>query len=246
MQNETTRTTAASLPDVRMTTTTFRDLGTMLDWIAVDHWNTEHPDIHVIVRGKADDGRDLVIARNYIKDGLRARAKRLVSQELGPRSDLEIRRRLDAEVEADRWTRLDRALASAAASQNQVIDLRPVGGQPAEEHTRSALIARMRKLERLGLAEPLGPAQWRLSENADPTMWALGERSDVLKRIHRGLAEQRIERSLTEFTVDEADAHRPIVGRLIARALDDEREGTAYAVIDGVDGTGSSGPGHRP
>src|SRR6202040_1212727 len=58
-----------------------RDLGTKLDWVAVDHWNTEHPHIHVIVRGKADDGRDLVIARDYISHGMRARAAHLVTLE---------------------------------------------------------------------------------------------------------------------------------------------------------------------
>jgi len=36
-----------------------RDLGTKLDWIGVDHWNTDNPHVHVLVRGKADDGRDL-------------------------------------------------------------------------------------------------------------------------------------------------------------------------------------------
>jgi type IV secretory pathway VirD2 relaxase len=51
-----------------------QDLGTKLDWIDVDHWNTDNPHIHVIVRGKGDDGRDLVIARDYISHGLRARA----------------------------------------------------------------------------------------------------------------------------------------------------------------------------
>jgi type IV secretory pathway VirD2 relaxase len=30
-----------------------RDLGTKLEWIAVDHWNTEHPHVHIIVRDKA-------------------------------------------------------------------------------------------------------------------------------------------------------------------------------------------------
>ena len=43
-----------------------RDLGTRLDWVAVDHWNTEHPHIHILVRGRADDGADLVISRDYI------------------------------------------------------------------------------------------------------------------------------------------------------------------------------------
>jgi type IV secretory pathway VirD2 relaxase len=56
------------------------------------------------------------------------------------------------------------------------------------------MIGRMRKLERLELDEPLGPARWRLSEDAEPTLRALGERNDIIQRIHRGLAEQRIER----------------------------------------------------
>ena len=41
-----------------------KDLGTKLDWVAVDHFNTGHPHAHVIVRGKDETGRDLVIARD--------------------------------------------------------------------------------------------------------------------------------------------------------------------------------------
>src|SRR6202007_1193676 len=92
-----------------------RDLGTKLDWIAAEHWNTDNPHIHVIVRGVADDGRDLVISRDYISEGLRARAGHLVTLDLGPRNDLEVRRRLNAEIDSDRWTGLDRALAAEAA-----------------------------------------------------------------------------------------------------------------------------------
>ncbi|MFU7548161.1 type VI secretion protein, partial [Pseudomonas paraeruginosa] len=28
------------------------DLGTRLDWVAVDHWNTDNPHTHLIVRGR--------------------------------------------------------------------------------------------------------------------------------------------------------------------------------------------------
>src|SRR5205085_6606094 len=72
-----------------------RDLGTKLDWIGVDHWNTDNPHIHVIVRGKGDDGRDLVIARDYLSHGLRARAAHRVTLELGPLNDYVIHRHLD-------------------------------------------------------------------------------------------------------------------------------------------------------
>ncbi|MEL6322691.1 MAG: type VI secretion protein, partial [Pseudomonadota bacterium] len=64
-----------------------RDLGTKLDWIGVDHWNTDNPHIHVLVRGRADDGKDLVIARDYISRGFRSRAEQLVELELGPRTE---------------------------------------------------------------------------------------------------------------------------------------------------------------
>ena len=97
------------------------------------------------------------------------------------------------------------------------------------------MVGRMQKLERLGLAEPLGPARWRLSQNAEPTLRALGERNDIIRRIHRGLAQQRIDRSVADFAPGDGDATRPIIGRLVARGLDDELRGTGYAVIDGVE-----------
>jgi type IV secretory pathway VirD2 relaxase len=169
-----------------------RDLGTKLDWTAVDHWNTEHPHVQVILRGKADDGRDLVISRDYISHSMRARAEHLVTLELGPRSDLEIRQGLEAQVDADRWTKLDRALAANAARNDRVVDLRPLTEGAGRGQPQATMIGRMHKLEPLGLVEPLGPARWRLSDVAEPTLRSI-ERDDIIKRTHQSLAEQRIE-----------------------------------------------------
>lgn len=60
-----------------------KDLGTTFDWVAVNHYNTGHPHPHIIVRGKDDTGSDLIIAREYIAQGLRERAAELVSLDLG-------------------------------------------------------------------------------------------------------------------------------------------------------------------
>ena len=158
-----------------------RDLGTRLDWVAIDHWNTEHPHVHILVRGRADDGRDLVISRDYISVGLRARAGDLVTRELGPRSELEMRQRLEGEVTAERWTRLDRVLAREAGAADGVIDLRP-DRAAAGDPLREIRIGRMRNLERLGLAEPAGPARWILAADAEQRLRDLGERGDIIKR----------------------------------------------------------------
>ncbi len=101
-----------------------RDLATRLDWIAVEHWNTNNPHVHLLVRGTADDGRDLVISSDYITRGMRARAEDLVTIELGPKNELEIHSALERDVMAERWTRLDRAIARQA-DETGLIDLRP-------------------------------------------------------------------------------------------------------------------------
>ena len=86
------------------------DLGTKLDWVAVNHYNTGHPHVHVIVRGKDDLGENLVINGDYLANGLRERASELTTLELGPVTEIEQTRKLSAEVDQDRFTRIDRAM----------------------------------------------------------------------------------------------------------------------------------------
>ena len=211
-----------------------KDLGTRLDWVAVDHWNTEHPHVHLIVRGVRDDGQDLVIARDYIKEGMRDRARDLITQELGPRTDLDIRRTLERQIETERWTQLDRQLARDGRDTG-VIDLAPVPGQQPDEF-HALKVGRLRKLETLGLASQVGNAQWFIKPEAEKTLRELGERGDIIKRMHKALTERGIDRGSTNYVLAAESLDLPVVGRLVERGLDDELNGTAYAVVDGVDG----------
>ncbi|MCB1393586.1 DUF3363 domain-containing protein [Nitrobacter sp.] len=122
-----------------------KDLGTKLNWVAVDHWNTEHPHVHLIVRGVREDGENLVISRDYIKEGMRDRARDLITQELGPRTDHEIRQTLERQIDTERWTNLDR----------QAITREPaaLGGGGFGAEVREALDRRAEHLIGQGLAE---------------------------------------------------------------------------------------------
>lgn len=208
-----------------------RDLGTRLDWVAVDHWNTEHPHIHVLVRGRADDGENLVISRDYISDGLRARAAERATLELGPRTEQDIRRAVEREANAERWTGLDRDLVRRA--DDGIVDLRPAAGI-ADRGDTALRIGRLRTLERLGLAEPMGPARWRIADDIEPRLRAISERGDIIKRIHRELADRGWDRGAERYVLD--GGRGTVVGRLVARGLDDELKGTAFAIVDGIDG----------
>ncbi|WP_375551393.1 relaxase/mobilization nuclease domain-containing protein [Rhodophyticola porphyridii] len=211
-----------------------RDLGTKLDWVAIDHWNTEHPHIHLIVRGVRDDGENLVISRDYIKEGMRDRARDLITMELGPRTDHDIRKSLEQQIDTERWTSLDRQL-KRDGYRTGIIDLAPQPGiQPDEFHALK--VGRLRKLEHLGLADQIGPGQWVMNERAETTLRDLGERGDIIKRIHCGLTERGIARDTSSYVLAGESLGDPIIGRLVDRGLDDELKGTAYAVVDGVDG----------
>ncbi|MBN9147086.1 MULTISPECIES: VirD2 family relaxase/mobilization nuclease [unclassified Nitrobacter] len=211
-----------------------KDLGTKLEWIAVDHWNTDNPHVHVIVRGRADDGRDLVIDRDYIKSGMRDRAQDLITQELGPRSDLDISRALERQVEVERWTQLDRQLIRDA-NEHGVIDVAPLPDRQPDEYLTQK-VGRLRHLEHLGLAETIGPGQWVITKKAESNLRELGQRNDIIKRMHRALNEQGIARGTADYVLA-GEAHgSPIIGRLVERGLDNELWGTAYAVVDGIDG----------
>lgn len=229
---------AEDLTDLRATTRDLmsqmqRDVGARIDWIAVDHWNTDNPHVHVLVRGRLDDGTDLVISRDYLTRGLRGRAETLVEQELGPRTEHQIRTALDRDVVAERFTGLDRSLRALADDNAGVADLRP--GGTVEPETRRLMLGRAAMLERLGLAEPQGPAQWRLRPGLEERLRDLGMRGDVIKTMHRALGRAGVDRGADVALHLDIEAP-PVVGRLVERGLHDELAGTAYAVIDGVDG----------
>ena len=211
------------------------DLGTRLDWIAVDHWNTDNPHVHLLVRGVDETGADLVISRDYISRGLRSRGEELVSLELGPKPEHEIRATLEKEITAERWTSLDREIRFAADDTGHV-DLRPDAGDMSNSEPRRLMIGRLQHLEKMGLATPAGSGEWMVGLEAERKLRDLGMRGDIIKTMHRAFVERGQDRGTSDFAIETGEEGSPIIGRLVDRGLHDELTGEAYAVIDGTDG----------
>jgi type IV secretory pathway VirD2 relaxase len=227
---------AGAMSDLRafsraLMTTAEQDLGTRLDWVAIDHWNTDNPHLHILVRGKAQDGADLVIAGDYIAQGLRGRAQALVSLELGPRSQQEILAALATEIGADRWTSLDRDLVRAAINKGD-----PLAGADRQADHRQRLLGRLGHLQRLGLADETRPGAWRLAEGLETRLRDLGLKGDIIKTLHRAAARQGAGVDPRRFEIQPDEATTPVAGRLLDRGLRDELAGSAYVIIDGLDG----------
>jgi type IV secretory pathway VirD2 relaxase len=213
-----------------------KDLETRLDWVAVDHFNTEHPHTHIVLRGTDELGKDLIIARDYIAHGMRQRASEILTLELGPQTTREITEKYWRQVDQDRFTNLDRELVRDV--EGGVIETAVKPATPADRFKHAMRMGRLRHLERQGLAREIQGGEWELSPNLETTLRRAGERGDIIKTMHRGLKQAGLDAGASEFAIyDPLDARAGIVtGRIIDRGLHDELNDGHYILVDAADG----------
>jgi type IV secretory pathway VirD2 relaxase len=216
----------------RLMTQMEADLGTKLDWVAVDHFNTAHPHTHIMLRGVDDTGQNLIIAREYISHGIRERAAELVTLDLGPRTDQEIEARLRHDIGEERLTAIDRRLLRSMDAD------RLVTSADRDPFQQSLQAGRLQKLASMGLAENVGGGRWQLADDLEGTLRTLGERGDIIRTMQRELTARNLQRprlGRSLFGAGETDPE-PVVGRVIVRGLADEHRDRHYLLVDGIDG----------
>lgn len=205
------------------------DLETRLDWVAVDHWDTDNPHTHIVLNGHtggpASGREDLLIAPDYMGHGMRQRASEIATEWLGPRTEAEIRRSLLREVDQQQLTSLDRALIRQAGADG--IDLT---ANPQDWQRQNPLRARLQRLEGMGLAERTNANHWKLQPGMAATLDAIGRREGALETVRRALKGVRRE------CVVEERLTSPVIGRIVGKGLTDELHDRGYLVVDSIDG----------
>lgn len=187
-------------------------LGTHLEWVAVDHRDTDNPHTHVLIRGRRSDGQDLFIPSKLISSGIREHAQEVVTRVLGPRLNVDLARERQREIQAMDVTSLDRELLAQARR-----------GARAEFH-RPDLIARLEQLERWDLAERASTG-WRLADGLRNRLTAMKERDAVEREV------AHVRRKDGQALLA-ADDKAPVLGELVHARLDDEFGDRFLAVIE--------------
>ena len=192
------------------------------------------PHAHVLVRGRRADGRDLVIPRDYVAYGFRARAQEVAQERLGDLSRAEAERRVWRETEANRFTGFDRRLLAAA--EDGLVD----DGVGRSDAWAALTRGRLRHLERLGLAARAG-RRYRLAADLEDRLRALQLKQDVIRTLNqRRLQESRTVRQLED---------RPVRGRVVASGCHDELGAAPYVIVrdrEGVEHYARLGFGRPP
>lgn len=194
------------------------DLGEpRLEWIGTCHFDTDQPHAHVLVRGRRENGRDLVIPRQYVGYGFRARAQEVAQERLGDLSRTDAERRIWRETQADRFTGFDRRLLQSAGEELLLPDSVGEGGAWA-----ALLRGRLLHLETLGLAEHHGRA-WRLDGQLESKLRALQIRRDVIRTLN----EQRLAGGLEVKELTEGR----VAGVVVRKGFHDELGASPFVVV---------------
>jgi len=212
-----------------------QDLDTRLEWVAANHYDTANPHTHIVIRGVKDNGKNLIIPRDYISHGMRDAAEHLATLELGPLNQIDVAKKLALQVQQERFTTLDRDLV--VKSVNQIVDL---SGNIADGMDWGLRFqkGRVKFLAQMGLAEKTGWGKWRLDDNFERTLKRMGERGDILKAYHHAMSQANLERfSYSDPVYDPATEQiRGLTGRIIKSGILDDVNDLSYVVLDTLQG----------
>lgn len=202
------------------------DLRTKLDWIGINHHNTDNPHAHVMIRGRREDGSDLVIPRQYLSHGMRERACDVATELLGERTIEQVREAKRKEVEAERFTSLDRMIERCMeGGRIDASSARSIGFAPED---RGLVAARLQFLQTLGLAEKREGMWWTMEADFKQTLRDLGARNDVIKQLYVTLGTEagRVHRMGAG-----TDIPQPVAGIVIALGNADEVSDDRFVVL---------------
>jgi type IV secretory pathway VirD2 relaxase len=216
------------------------DLGTRLEWVAAAHFNTEHPHVHVSLRGVGAEGRPLRLSRDFIREGIRHITEDLCTRQLGYRTEFDAADAQRREVHQHRYTSLDRIIqrdadrSEAAESPFFTVNKDPsrAGLGPSTSLIERRTAERLMVLESMGLAESAGPKSWRVRRDFVNVLRAMQRSADRQKTLaaHGALiSDERL-----QMTVLDLRSLTTLEGRVLVHG-EEESSGRSYLMLEGTD-----------
>jgi hypothetical protein len=152
-----------------------------LNWIAVNHFDTEQPHSHVLIRGRRADGRNLVIPRAVMGYGFQARAQEHAQELLGELTHEQAEVRLRSQITAGRETELDKSLARHLDEAGNIKDMTEINRNGPYA---AMMRGRIAHLQKLGLASADGKS---IAPDFRRQLAVMAARSDVVRLFHERL-----------------------------------------------------------
>ena len=213
-----------------------KDLKTRLEWVAAVHFNTEHPHVHIALRGKEQNGCALVIPRDYIRSGIRSNAENLATKALGARTELAAEEARQKETTQVRYTSLDRIIQRANDGQSSsftiTTEIMGPGLSDRQRRLQQNLSARLAHLQKMGLAKSIASQQWFVQSDFETVLRTLQRTVDRQKML--GAHGALLSDPRLPFEITNIRNLKVVEGRVLLHA-EDEASGRRYLLLEGTD-----------
>jgi len=215
------------------------DLDTRLEWVAAAHFNTEHPHVHVALRGVGAESRPLHLSRDFVREDIRHITEDLCTRQLGYRTEFDAADAQRLEVHQLRYTSLDRIIqrnADGADAESSFFtvnkDPSRAGLGPSRSLIERRTAERLMVLASIGLAESTDPKTWRVRRDFANVLRAMQRSADRQKTLaaHGALlSDERL-----QMTVLDVQSLTTLEGRILVHG-EEESSGRSYLMLEGTD-----------
>jgi len=215
-----------------------KDLGTKLQWVAIEHYNTLHFHVHLVIRGIRDEGQELRIDDPYIKTGFKDRSQQILTEKLGLRTWQDLLESRKKVIKARHITELDRLIGRVINDELKSdhfynLDWCTKNDELYQKNVQ--IKQRLEYLETLGLAKKFTDSSWQVKPKFLDHLRFMQEQDDIIKsqRRHSG---QIIDKDLPTIINKLPNLGDTIIGRVIGTGLSERNEDLRYILIEGIDG----------
>ena len=202
-----------------------KDLKTKLDWVAGNHYDTNDPHIHLLIKGSDENGKPLLMKRDYIAKGLRARAGQVATKKIGLRSYEEVVSSLERKICSTKKCELDNIIVKHCV--NGAFDLSKANSQ-LNDLPSSLFTRRLEFLSTKGLVTKIKESCWQIKDGLPEQLRNIDRTHSIISKLSDGL---KVNKQDCEIISAKTMADRVVKGHVVERGYADDRESREYLLI---------------
>jgi len=202
------------------------DLRTKLDWVAGNHFDTNDPHVHLLIKGLDDSGKKLLMTRDYVSRGLRIRASQVINKKLGLRQLEDIVSSLKLEVNKSKKCGLDDIIIKNTHEGS--INVAMVSSEARNDLPKSLIEKRLEFLESKELATKIDAHSWRVNDGFIDELKSIERSTSIIDKLSGIL---KVNKQDCEILSAKNLEERTIKGHVVERGYTDDMDEKEYLLI---------------
>jgi hypothetical protein len=209
-----------------------KDLGTKLEWVAIDHYNTDNPHAHVVLRGIDQNGKDLKINQEYFTKGFRQRSIQEATRALGLRLEQDVLLKRQENIRAMHITEIDREIARKLNKDNFISLKLPQSDFMKNQELQ--LKDRLKFLEEMGVAKSVSSVSWHVDPGFIDHLRFIQTQQDIVKTKNRHIKDM-LDPNLPVVVNKLEHVGDTLIGMVVGMGLSESPGEPRYMLIEGID-----------